>query len=352
LFAFKRIGKFAVQPTIPLRISFVWVIKQLNTIYFIGTTMKRLTALTCGTITVLALLLFLNSGSTSVEAQQKVGKDIAASECTISMKQVAILASERVGVLKTVKRASASQDLDLGHQVFKGEVVASLNDDIPVAALKTAKKKAKNDVQIRYADKAAQVAEQELEINKVANAKLEGTVPAVEIKKLELAAERGTLQIEQAQFEFDVAKLTVEEAEAQVDSFLVKAPFDGFVRKIHRHPGESVRQGDPIMEVFSEATMQITGYISIAQSYKVSSGDLVKVQLVLKEADLEIERIWLDGTVALVDPEGAPLLNRVKVVAEVANKKVANKYILKAGLDANMWIKPGSHAAIQAAAKR
>jgi multidrug efflux pump subunit AcrA (membrane-fusion protein) len=310
--------------------------------------MKRLIIFSTGTLASVALVLSLTLNDSALQAQQKSSKGgIEAQECTISMQSVAILASERVGALLTVRRENAKQDLEIGDQVFKGEVVATLNDTIAVAALTIAQKKATNDVQIRYAKKAEEVAKQELKISEAANEKLEGTVPQVEIKKLELAAERGTLQIEQAEFEQELAKLAVDEAAAQVDSYLVKAPFTGFVRKIHRKSGEAIRQGDPILELYSEARMRITGYVTIPESYKVSSGDAVKVQLDIKDADLEIEKIWLDGKILLVDPEGAPILNRVQVVAEVLNKKSNNKYILKAGLDAKMWISPGSGAGAQ-----
>ena len=306
--------------------------------------MKRITIFAGGTLAALAIAWFLTSDGLDALAQEKESRTIEATECTISLVHSAILASERVGTLRAV-------EFEAGQEVRKGAIVATLRDEIAVAALRKAQKEATSDVQIKYASKAAEFATAELDIAKAANTRLDGTVPQVEIKKLELGEQRGVLQIEQAQFEQDVAKLTVNEALAQVDSYVVTAPFDGIVRKVHLEPGEAVRQGDPIVEIYSESRMRITGYITIAQSYKVSTGDAVKVQLNLKDDDLAIEKIWLDGKIMLVDPEGSPLLNRVQVVAEVENKKFdATKYILTAGLDATMWIAAGSRGATQAKA--
>lgn len=304
--------------------------------------MRRITIFAGGSLAALAIAWLLVADGLHVQAQQKDPRDVQATECTISLVHSAILASERVGILRAIEFAE-------GKEVRKGATVATLGDEIAVAALRKSEKEATSDVQIRYASKAAEFANQELEIAKTANNRLEGTVPQVEIKKLELGKQRGVLQIEQAQFEQDVAKLTVNEALAQVDSYVVTAPFDGIVRKVHRKPGEAVRQGDPIVEIYSESRMRVTGYVTIAQSYRVSTGDAVKVQLDLKDDDLAIEKIWLDGKVMLVDPEGSPLLNRVQVVAEVENQKFnESKYVLTAGLDAKMWIAAGSNEAAQA----
>lgn len=291
----------------------------------------------------LAVLMCLSLGLSNAQAQ-KAAIIIDAKECTISLKHSAVLASERVGIL-------AKFELELGQKVKAGETVAKLRDDIARLAYEKAVKQSTNDVQIKYASSAAEVAQQELEIALSANAKLLGTVPEVEVKKLRLAARKGELQIESAQFEQDVAVLTTGEALAQVKSYVVTAPFDGTVRRVLRKAGEAVRQGDPILEIYSERVMRVTGYITIEQSYTVQVGDAVAVQLVLNKVDLDIEKVFHYGKIMLVDPEGSPLLDRVQVVAEVKNTKQNQRYILRAGLDALMKIQPAPTPTAKASAK-
>ena len=41
------------------------------------------------------------------------------------------------------------------------------------------------------------------------------------------------------------------EAQAQLDTFSIRAPFAGVVTRVHRGKGEAVRQGDQVLELVS-----------------------------------------------------------------------------------------------------
>lgn len=282
----------------------------------------------CGAVGVLSMaaLSWFGASNSAVQAQNLVGKTsaITAKDCAIALIDSALLAADRPGVLDFL-------DLEDGDEVQANQKVAGLKDGVARSALATATEKARNDVQERYADKATQFANKELEIAKDANAKLPGTVPLLEVQKLVLAAERGVLQVEQAQVERAIAILSKSEAEENLKTYEVLAPpYDCKVSKVLKKKGEAVRQGDPIIEVVSTARMKIEGYVTPSESYVIKPGDTVLVQL--KEPS-EYSSMKFPGVVKYVD-ERVVGGKQVMVTAYVKN----NKGILKDGLPAIMTI--------------
>src|SRR4029078_3033157 len=95
-----------------------------------------------------------------------------------------------------------------GMVVKKGMDSGRLDDSLPQAQKKVkiheynaAAEKAKDDINIRFADASAKVAGAELEKAVDANRKVAGTSPEVEINRLRLTHEKSKLQIEQAALE-------------------------------------------------------------------------------------------------------------------------------------------------------
>lgn len=268
----------------------------------------------------------MSTDSTVLQAQSPVQRPvIAAQDSRILLKLEAILASERPGIVEAVLDEE-------GVVVQKDQEVARLKDGVTRATLAKEQEKARNDVQIRFAQKSSEVADKELEISASANKRLPGTVPEVEMQKLYLASEKARLQIEQAQFEMKIAVLTVNENEETLKTHQVVAPFSGTVSKIHRKRGEAVKQGDPILEIVNADIVKIEGFVTAAESYRIRPGDKVEaeVKLALPEAGGTFP-----GVVKFIEPR-VDVGGRVKIVAEVQNPAG----ILRAGLEANMRIFP------------
>ncbi len=283
---------------------------------------------TCGAAGVLSLAAasWFGTSQSVVEAQNFAPKSstITAKDCAIAIIDSALLAADRPGILDYL-------ELEDGDEVQANQKVAGLKDGVARSALATATEKARNDVQERYADKATQFANKELEIAKDANLKLPGTVPLLEVQKLVLAAERGSLQVEQAQAERTIAILTKGEAEENLKTYEVMAPpYDCRVSKVLKKKGEAVRQGDPIIEVISTRRMKIEGYVTPAESFAIKPGDVVAVQL---REPAEYANMKFPGVVKFVDPRVVGG-KQVMVTAYVNN----TKEILKDGLPAVMTI--------------
>ncbi len=302
--------------------------------------MKRLAWAASGLTLAIVTLTMLRGNAEPAQAQTPSPRKqpvtsrntaiIEATDCAIMLIDEAILAAERPGII-------AECEFEEGDPVVVGKVLVKLKDGVARAARDTALHKANNRINEDYQRLAKDVALKELEIAEEANRNLPGTVPQLEIEKLKLAAQRGELALKQAEFESETNRKLLDEAEEQLKTYNVIAPFDGIVSKVHRHRGEAVTQGAPILEIISTSRMKVEGYVTIPESSVVGKGDKVALQVVVEGAQLPIESEILRGEIALVAPKVEPLLKKVKVTAHVEQDKRA---FLKEGLKIRMAISP------------
>lgn len=260
-------------------------------------------------------------------------------DCTIKLIDEAILGSGRTGILSQVPKE--------GETVEKGKPVVRIKDDVAKATYETAKKEASNDVEVRYGEKNRDFEKTAHETLVDSNKRLPNTVPDLEVKKQRLAFERAELQIQKAEHDFAVAQLKKEEAFSTWEMFKIDAPFDGIVTRVYRNHGEAVREGDPVVEISSTSRVRVEGVVNIKDIWNINKGDLVKVQLDIKDVDLPEEKLTFDGKISFVDVKSQAVTQETRVHAEVDNPK----NVLRAGLSAKMIIYP-SQAPTQTAAQR
>lgn len=255
---------------------------------------------------------------------------ITITRCRIRLKDQVTLASDRPGILEFVEPSE-------GDEVEAAQRIAGLKDDVAAAQLAIVSKEAENDIEVRYATKEAEVSKAEYDKALEANRRVSGTVPQIEVLRLKLAMERSLLQIEQADHKFEVTGLNRSEAEAELETYKIEAPFQGVVTRIFKNKGEAVRQGDPIIELSSTRQVLVEGDVEIRDVFHLRRGDLVQVQLDIPDADLEIEDRSFEGKLVFVDVTVQPVSRKVRIRAEVDNAD----NILKAGLIARMVVYPG-----------
>ncbi len=295
--------------------------------------MKRLLTLTAALLLCGLWWALADSTHSIAEAQQaaKQPRDkrsqIPLYRCRIKLIHQVTLSSDRAGTLAFIEPEE-------GDLVQSGQQVAGLKNEVARSVLASAKEKARNDVQIRYATKATAVAIVEHEKGLETNRKVPGTVPDIEIRRLKLAAEKGLLQIEQAKHEFTIAGLEKNEAQAQLKTFQIEAPHDGMVTHVYKRKGEAVRLGDPILEVVSTRRVRVEGYVDINDVWHVKPGDPVTVQLDIPDVKLVVEQEVFQGRISFVDVGVQPVTKRTRVWAAVTNRG----NILRAGLTAKMTI--------------
>lgn len=236
------------------------------------------------------------------------------------------LASERSGILDKVAQA--------GTYVKAGTTVALLRDSLARASLAIAAREAANDIEVRFARKAAQVAQLNYEKTVEANRILTGTVTDFELRELRLAAEKSLLQLEQAEHQFQVAGLRHQEQREVLNALSIVAPYDAFVRFAHKQPGEFVREGEVILEIVNTSRMQVEGYVDVNRLSDISYGDPVEVTLA--GADSPAAHPPVAGRIVFVDVKLEPVSQRVRIWAEAQN----HNGLLREGQTVNMTIHP------------
>ncbi|MFK7777665.1 MAG: efflux RND transporter periplasmic adaptor subunit, partial [Gimesia sp.] len=258
------------------------------------------------------------------------GAVIVVHDCRVNLIDRVILGSDRPGVLDFVEPNE-------GDNVKKGQVVAALKSGALNASRKTAEKRSSNDIEIRYSQKARDTALVELQMNLDINKRVKNAISKLDIKRLELNAEKSELQIEQAELEFAMNKLQLAEIDAQLEEAKIIAPFDGIVTKKFRSTGEVVRHGDEVLEIVSTKRVKVEGKVNVDDSWKFSIGTPVEVQLDIHGIHLPIEDDTFYGKISYIDVEVEPIHAKViRVWAEVENLDG----ILKAGYTATMKILP------------
>lgn len=246
--------------------------------------------------------------------------------CQIKIFDEVQLAVEQAGVLDLVAVE--------GQMVQKGELLARTRDDLVKATLAVATRKAMNDVEIRFARKACELAQVEYERDLQANSIVPGTVSDLMLRAHRLAAEKALLQLEQAETALEIQKLERNETVELLNMHRVVAPMNGQVRTVFKKKGESVAEGEPILELVNPDRVKVEGYVHLRDLDSVRVGSLVKVQLDVPDVDLPSERLVFEGHIASVDVKVEPVTHRVKVWAEVKN----DKGVLRDGLTARMMI--------------
>jgi RND family efflux transporter MFP subunit len=217
-----------------------------------------------------------------------------------------------------------------GQRVKQGELLAQIDDQVAEMAARSAKlafdaahEKASSDVEIRYANKAAEVAEAEL---RRSNESIEHFAKSVSQSQLDvekLTLDKSRLEAEQAEHQQQIAKLEMNSKEnewsatkVQVARRRIVAPFDGVVVQIYVRLGEWVEPGQKALRIVSVDRLKAEGYLPAAE---------VRDNLRDAPARLTIDlpgqpAATFDGKVVFVSPEIDPITGQVRVWAEIDNR--------------------------------
>jgi multidrug efflux pump subunit AcrA (membrane-fusion protein) len=245
-----------------------------------------------------------------------------------------------------------------GQYVTAGQLLALIDDQQPkldkmAAELErdAAMAKAQDDIEVRYAEAAAEVASAELERALSIDRKSPGGVTQQEIQKLRLAKHRDELQIERSKLERRVAKMNADVHQAAVQSTghavarrQIISPLAGVVVNILHETGEWVAAGEPVLQVVRIDRLRVEGFLSateIGPEEVAGRSVVVEVQMVGgKTAKFNGDVVYISPMVQAGD--------KYRVRAEVENRTENGSPLLRPGMTATMTIglgTPGSQAA-------
>ncbi|MEX2091163.1 MAG: efflux RND transporter periplasmic adaptor subunit [Pirellulales bacterium] len=216
-----------------------------------------------------------------------------------------------------------------GDAVKKGTLLAQIDDQVARMAELAAKlkydvahEKATNDVQVRFARKAAEVAEAELKRSTESVARFAKSVSQSQLDVERLNVDKTGLEAEQADHNQQIAVLEMKTAQNELDATKVQrirrrivAPFDGTVVQVFVRLGEWVEPGQKALRIVNIDRLKAEGFLRAEAAGAGLLGAPVRLTL-----DLAGEQAAaFDGKVSFVSPEVDPITGQVRVWAEIEN---------------------------------
>jgi macrolide-specific efflux system membrane fusion protein len=284
------------------------------------------------------------SGARKADAAKSAPDKSAGDGALIKSALVTVI--EEAEIPARVEGVLAALEVREGKIVEAGAVVARIEDaearlthDRARTEFEIARKQGENDLKVRVARKATEVARAELRRAMESIEKYKKSVSDAEIDRLRLAAEKAELEIDQAIHEQETAKLTsrlkeieMELAKQAVDRRVLASPISGMVVQVNLHQGEWVQAGKTVVRVLRVDRLRVEGFIAADNL----TGDLVGRRVTLS-ADLPGKPgAAFEGVVVFVSPEVNPVNQQARVWAEVENPKL----LLRPGLRGNLTIHP------------
>lgn len=120
----------------------------------------------------------------------------------------------------------------------------------------------------------------------------------------------------QQQVDFDIAEIEAKRAAAVLDDKTLFAPFDSYVLRIYKSPGETVGRIEKIVELVDYATLNVDAYLESEWLGKIKAGDSAQVSI------LQFDQKPLDAKVTLVDPVVDPGSGLFRVRVELNNEEL------------------------------
>ena len=235
-----------------------------------------------------------------------------------------------------------------GKHISEGDLLAEIDKTMAEVQLlaatiqyEAAMAQANDDIDVRYAEAAANVADAELREKEEANRRVPGTVTVAELRRLELTRQRSVLQIDKSKMELNVAQMNakvhsaeVEVAQNNLEQRKILSPVNGIIAATYFQKGEWVNAGDVVARVVRMDTLQVEGFLNANEFNPHEIADrLVTVEIQLAGG----QSLSVQGRIVFV----SPLIQaggKFRVSAEVENRREGGQWILNPGTGAAMTI--------------
>ncbi|MCE9546029.1 MAG: HlyD family efflux transporter periplasmic adaptor subunit, partial [Planctomycetia bacterium] len=244
--------------------------------------------------------------------------------CLVIVIDEAEIPAKEAGVLTELK-------VKEGAEVRAGDLLAQIDDRRPQIEKQlseheyhAATEKASNDINVRFAKAAADVAEAEYLAGLDANRRVANSVAAADIRKSKLEHRKAVLQIEQSGLEQTIARHDAEAAASKVEAAddnirrrKVLSPISGAVIEVRRHLGEWVQAGEVVLHVVRLDHLKVEGFVKASQF----RGSRIRGRTVTVEMELPGgEKRELTGRITFVNPI-VQTAGDYRVWAEIENRQ-------------------------------
>ncbi|HEY2892955.1 MAG TPA: HlyD family efflux transporter periplasmic adaptor subunit [Pirellulales bacterium] len=245
-----------------------------------------------------------------------------------------------------------------GMRVAKGAELGRVDDREAKAQLQVkrlefdvAEQEANSDIGIRFQKAAADVNWAAWKKLEKANDFASKAVSDIEIQRAKLEYEKAKLGIEKEkeqnisnQLTAKAKKAEVDAAEVVVNRRVLQAPFDGIVTFVHKHPGEWIAVGEPVVEMVRVDRLGVRGSLD-AQEWGAADIDGRKVTVEFNLPRGRVEKVT--GKVVFVSP--VVVNGKLNVWAEIETPMdKQGRPSVPAGMTAAMTVHTGQPAQVEA----
>ncbi|WP_417390596.1 efflux RND transporter periplasmic adaptor subunit [Gimesia sp.] len=283
--------------------------------------------------------LFLQQPLRAADDKSTVRSELQIDSVLVSLIEEVEVPAREVGQLNMIQ-------VKEGKTVEKGAVLAQIEDSEAMLLLQQAKLeyemarlKAANDVDLRFARKAHEVANAELQRAEDSIKKYPKSISKTELDRLKLTSEKSELEIEQAAEERKTTQLeaSLKQNAEQIASLAVQrrkvvSPINGMVVQILIRNGEWVRPGDTVLRILRLDRLRAEGLINAS---RLQEQDLQDRPVTLVVNPGTKQSMEFQGKISFVSPEINPVNNQTRVWAEIENPDLK----LKPGMRASLIIK-------------
>jgi RND family efflux transporter MFP subunit len=230
-------------------------------------------------------------------------------------------------------------ELQIGMPVKKGGTIGVLHREFARLTVTKARLQAESIGPVEKAEAQEAVALSVCARNTRLNERKPGMVAAEEVAKNEGELKAATAMKKEAIENRGIAKAEWDLAQQTLEEHTIIAPFDGIIIKRMKHPGESVRANEAVVELGNLSHLAVDAYVPLEYAYRVKEDQVVEIQPRLTSGagePLPVEKKRFRGKITFVDPEIQPVAeNAVRIRAEFENPA---PYDLKPGLRVQMKI--------------
>ena len=291
----------------------------------------------------LLLMMLVVLITAKLQAQESRRQTFVLEDCVVSLHDQALIPAQQAGVLTalTVREGAMVQARQtLG---YVDSTQQQLKHSLAEIERQAALEKSEEDIDIRFSKASAAVAETEYQRSMEANQRVKNTIPMPEVRRLQLAAHKTSLQVEKSMNDHEMAKLALSTQEAEVRLAAnelarcqISSPIQGQVVEILRRPGEWVDPGDPIARVVRLDVLRVEGFLNTEKHDPLLFEDgKVNVSISLTDGRREV----FPGKIVFVSPL-IQVGSQYRIWAEVENRETNQQWLMRPGMSAQMELIP------------
>ncbi|TWU40755.1 HlyD family secretion protein [Novipirellula artificiosorum] len=293
-----------------------------------------------------ALFFIFTTGSATVEiAGSQEPRAIEVTECVVRF-------AEEVDVPALESGRVAEVVANLNEPIESMALIARLDDrslkirrHASSLRLEEARDEANDDLELRYAETALAVAEDELDSNLSTNRDVSGSVSMSHLRRLRLAVKHGELEVAlakkgrgEAHVELQLREADLAMLDDQLANLQITSPLSGTVIEVTRSAGEWIEKGHSLATVARIDRLHVHALVREDQLPPRTCKGL-PVSVHWTDSSLGSERM-LRGHVLSADPQVLPGA-RYRIHAEIVNQRDAadpTRWILVPGTTVRMKV--------------